>query len=114
MARKDPTFTGIDLCRFWLRNLDFGEAEDVFAFFVVAFAIQTGTSAPKKFLMMVLSILVRFAPRPWNLVLKFILRLFKVTDATTEALEFYERAQRVANALETTIEEVAGVLDEFE
>lgn len=114
MPRSDPTFTGIDLCRLWLRNLTISEAEDVFAFYVVAFAIQTGRSAPKKFLLIVLSILVRFAPGPWKYVLKAVLRLFKVTDVTTEALEFYERAQRVANALDTSIEEVAELVAEFE
>jgi len=114
MARNDPTFTGVDNCRFWLRNLDLEEQEDVFAFFIVAFALQTATSIPKKFFLVVLSLLVRFAPQPWRLVLRLVLRLFRITTVAEDALELYERAQRVAHELDTSIEEVSNIVAEFE
>ena len=114
MPRSDKTFTGIDLCRFWMFNLDKEEQKDVFVFFIVAFAINTGNSITKKSLLLVLGVLVRFAPGPWRLVLKLILRLFKVQDVTQEALEFYERAQRIASEIDITIEDVADVVLDLE
>lgn len=114
MPRADRTYTGIDLVRFWGKNLSPTEQKDVLVVMAVSMAISTVRQARSRFLLLILSLATRFAPKPWGLILRQLLRIFKIKTFEEEALDFEERAVRVLSQAGLTLGDVNAIIDATE
>lgn len=114
MPRRDRTYTGVDLIRFWAKNLDVTEQKDVLVTISVAIAVGSVRKARSKLLLAIISIATRFAPQPWGLILRQLLRLFKIRTFEEEALDFYERAERVLAQAGLTLGDLNAIISETE
>lgn len=114
MPRKDRTFTGIDLVRLWARNSDPNEQKDLLVVMVVAIGIGTARQTRSKLLLLIVQIATFFIPRPFNQILRILLRFFRVVSFEEEARAFIERAERVLEDADLTLGDVNRIIDQTE
>lgn len=114
MARKDKTFTGVDVVRFWIKNLEPEEQADVFSIFVLSMSIATARKLPTKFFILLLILVARFLPEPWGRILKFVLKILRIDKIAVDLEKFLTRATRVLQDSALANTDLIGVVRRIE
>lgn len=112
MARKDPSFTGDDLIRFLVYNLEDDEKADVLAVVTLGFAINVARKAPFRLFLSFLGIVARFIPGPFGTVFRFVLRFYKLDRVAVEIDKLLTRAHGVISRTKLSPADIAGVVQD--
>lgn len=114
MPRRDRTYTGTDLVRFFARNLEPTEQRDVLVVMAVAIALGSVREVRSKLLLAIIHIAVLFIPQPYKQIAKILLRFFRVKSFAEEANQFLERAERVSRDAGLTLGDLNEIIDRTE
>lgn len=110
MPRKDRTFTGDDLVRFIVNNLDDKEIADVIACVTVGIAINTARKSPFRLFLSLVGLIARFVPGIFGTVLRLLLRLFKIDSIAVEIDKLLTRTAGVNSRTGLTVGDFAGIV----
>lgn len=114
MPRRDRTFSSVDLVRFWARNCTPTEQKDVLVVMTVAIALGSVREVRSKLLLAIITIASFFLPQPFKLIVKTLLRFFKVATFEETARGFVDRATRVSAEAGLTLGDLNEIIDETE
>ena len=98
--REDPTYSARDIVRFWTRNLDMKEAEDVVLFFTYVSAIAVIRDPLSTILGKALAFAEGIAPPVWKPVFRVLRRVLKIVVRAGEINDVLAAVGRISPGLD--------------